>query len=235
MRAWWSMLFVPKYETNLRSRYDCSLLCFELPTQNTASGPDSLRMASSLSPSSLIAWSQVIFWYLPLTSFIGDLRRCSPRPCSRMAAPFAQCAPRFRGESNTGSWRTHTPFSTTASIEQPTEQCVQTVRCTSRLTLALSSAACALPIVPYGSWLANAPTPATTPERFRNARRSIVAILAPMPRVVRGAAARATRGIGRSEEHTSELQSQFHLVCRLLLEKKKKKKKKKTTKNNKNK
>src|SRR5689334_24867487 len=29
--------------------------------------------------------------------------------------------------------------------------------------------------------------------------------------------------ISRSEEHTSELQSQFHLVCRLLLEKKKKK------------
>src|SRR5689334_23891029 len=28
----------------------------------------------------------------------------------------------------------------------------------------------------------------------------------------------------RSEEHTSELQSQFHLVCRLLLEKKKHKK-----------
>src|SRR5688572_32558204 len=31
---------------------------------------------------------------------------------------------------------------------------------------------------------------------------------------------------GRSEEHTSELQSQSNLVCRLLLEKKKKKKKK---------
>src|SRR5438552_8066710 len=31
----------------------------------------------------------------------------------------------------------------------------------------------------------------------------------------------------RSEEHTSELQSPDHLVCRLLLEKKKKKKKKK--------
>src|SRR6266481_6642987 len=30
----------------------------------------------------------------------------------------------------------------------------------------------------------------------------------------------------RSEEHTSELQSQFHLVCRLLLEKKKKNKNK---------
>src|SRR5437868_10394559 len=33
--------------------------------------------------------------------------------------------------------------------------------------------------------------------------------------------------IERSEEHTSELQSRFDLVCRLLLEKKKKKKKKK--------
>src|SRR5688572_32646206 len=37
----------------------------------------------------------------------------------------------------------------------------------------------------------------------------------------------------RSEEHTSELQSQSNLVCRLLLEKKKKKKKK--IKRNKNK
>src|SRR3989449_1608145 len=33
---------------------------------------------------------------------------------------------------------------------------------------------------------------------------------------------------GRSEEHTSELQSRLHLVCRLLLEKKKKKKERKT-------
>src|SRR2546429_2465900 len=30
--------------------------------------------------------------------------------------------------------------------------------------------------------------------------------------------------LGRSEEHTSELQSRLHLVCRLLLEKKKKQK-----------
>src|SRR2546427_2791810 len=37
----------------------------------------------------------------------------------------------------------------------------------------------------------------------------------------------ACRGIARSEEHTSELQSQSNLVCRLLLEKKKK-----TNKNN---
>src|SRR5438309_8577660 len=34
---------------------------------------------------------------------------------------------------------------------------------------------------------------------------------------------RIGRDTMRSEEHTSELQSQFHLVCRLLLEKKKKK------------
>src|SRR5438309_5197256 len=49
------------------------------------------------------------------------------------------------------------------------------------------------------------------------------------------AAVRVPQVVGlRSEEHTSELQSQFHLVCRLLLEKKKKKKinekKKKITK-----
>src|SRR2546422_4512713 len=31
-------------------------------------------------------------------------------------------------------------------------------------------------------------------------------------------------GVSRSEEHTSELQSRLHLVCRLLLEKKKKNK-----------
>src|SRR2546422_4475531 len=33
-----------------------------------------------------------------------------------------------------------------------------------------------------------------------------------------------TPGCRRSEEHTSELQSRLHLVCRLLLEKKKKRK-----------
>src|SRR5687768_17704717 len=38
----------------------------------------------------------------------------------------------------------------------------------------------------------------------------------------------------RSEEHTSELQSRLHLVCRLLLEKKKKKKKKKIDNKKKN-
>src|SRR2546430_12141800 len=46
------------------------------------------------------------------------------------------------------------------------------------------------------------------------------------PPVLEGGAARIARGLssrtGRSEEHTSELQSQSNLVCRLLLEKKKK-------------
>src|SRR5438876_7508797 len=44
------------------------------------------------------------------------------------------------------------------------------------------------------------------------------------PRGVRGRASRsaASSSVSRSEEHTSELQSPVHLVCRLLLEKKKK-------------
>src|SRR5688500_19303232 len=49
---------------------------------------------------------------------------------------------------------------------------------------------------------------------------------APDPHVHRGPRAIAARGhhvhAGRSEEHTSELQSPCNLVCRLLLEKKKK-------------
>src|SRR6266481_8234868 len=52
-----------------------------------------------------------------------------------------------------------------------------------------------------GGW----PTPRTNP-----ARRRSTSARSPRPRRP------------RSEEHTSELQSQFHLVCRLLLEKKKK-------------
>src|SRR5689334_23572757 len=38
--------------------------------------------------------------------------------------------------------------------------------------------------------------------------------------LARARAPRGRRPSERSEEHTSELQSQFHLVCRLLLEKK---------------
>src|SRR2546429_5720965 len=41
------------------------------------------------------------------------------------------------------------------------------------------------------------------------------------PRVVSARRNRPARTTRRSEEHTSELQSRLHLVCRLLLEKKK--------------
>src|SRR5205809_4786641 len=54
---------------------------------------------------------------------------------------------------------------------------------------------------------------------FRSLRRQ-----APSGRRRSGSArrpgARTRMGTGRSEEHTSELQSRLHLVCRLLLEKK---------------
>src|SRR4029077_6215124 len=135
-----------------------------------ASGPDSVLSALSLLPISSIATSQPILCHLPSPSLTGVFRRieCSCIPCSRTEAPFAQCAPRLIGESNTGSCRVHTPFSTTASTAQPTEQWVQTVRCTSRLTSPPSAAASALPIVPYGNCVANAPTPVARPERLRN-------------------------------------------------------------------
>src|SRR2546422_7606829 len=42
--------------------------------------------------------------------------------------------------------------------------------------------------------------------------------------IFRSTAFKVTPAEERSEEHTSELQSRLHLVCRLLLEKKKKKK-----------
>src|SRR5437868_9363412 len=55
------------------------------------------------------------------------------------------------------------------------------------------------------------------PELKRPARAGRFAIQPDAPSVV----SRAGRNV-RSEEHTSELQSRFDLVCRLLLEKKKK-------------
>src|SRR5258708_27434041 len=124
MRAWWSMLLVPNMEANFLNICACSLLCLDEPTQNTASGPLSLRIARSLSPISLIACSQVMRRYLPATSFIGYLRRCecSVMPCSRTLAPLAQCAAGLIGESNTGPLRTHTPSGDTPSLAQAAEQ-----------------------------------------------------------------------------------------------------------------
>src|SRR5687767_15429198 len=58
----------------------------------------------------------------------------------------------------------------------------------------------------------------------RPADRSRLLVGSRRLRVLGGQAAPHRAGVGRSEEHTSELQSLAYLVCRLLLEKKKKKK-----------
>src|SRR2546422_11272686 len=55
--------------------------------------------------------------------------------------------------------------------------------------------------------------------------RREVRALVEQPRRASGASGRRRTG-DRSEEHTSELQSRLHLVCRLLLEKKKNKREK---------
>src|SRR5438309_5808529 len=65
--------------------------------------------------------------------------------------------------------------------------------------------------------------PYTTLFRSRGLQDADAADL--MQDVLRSIASAVGRRGDRSEEHTSELQSQFHLVCRLLLEKKKKSKK----------
>src|SRR2546422_3469766 len=60
--------------------------------------------------------------------------------------------------------------------------------------------------------------------RGRRVRRG-VRLQVPLRRPERGRCGpHLRRRKGRSEEHTSELQSRLHLVCRLLLEKKKKNK-----------
>src|SRR2546429_1315192 len=67
-----------------------------------------------------------------------------------------------------------------------------------------------------------APTP--TPARVPSAALPAAAFPRAAHPVAASAGTRAGVGVGRrnrSEEHTSELQSRLHLVCRLLLEKKK--------------
>ena len=88
------------------------------------------------------------------------------------------------GESNTGSWRTQTPFSTTASTAQPTEQWVHTVRRTSTLVVPSPG------LAPSAAWVlrtsvsceAAMPTPTPRPERRRKARRSMVGRACDRPR-----------------------------------------------------
>src|SRR2546422_5001817 len=67
--------------------------------------------------------------------------------------------------------------------------------------------------------------PYTTLFRSRTAGRARPAPPPSRPRWVSPTRHRYRAHTGRSEEHTSELQSRLHLVCRLLLEKKKKKQK----------
>src|SRR5438876_6835846 len=62
--------------------------------------------------------------------------------------------------------------------------------------------------------------PYTTLFRSRRGRKGTSGRAALSPAA--SASRSVTTGAGRSEEHTSELQSPVHLVCRLLLEKKKK-------------
>src|SRR2546422_3952759 len=79
--------------------------------------------------------------------------------------------------------------------------------------------------------------PYTTLFRSLKTPAAYIGMLGPRQRterILRTLAAETQIEEGRSEEHTSELQSRLHLVCRLLLEKKKKKKKATTlTKNQK--
>src|SRR5699024_12257700 len=63
-------------------------------------------------------------------------------------------------------------------------------------------------------------------QDFKNETRgALLRQKAPLPQPAefynKRGAARCAKSNGRSEEHTSELQSRFDLVCRLLLEKKK--------------
>src|SRR5881227_1795020 len=130
-------------------------------------------MARSLAPISSIAWSQLRRIHWPLTSFIGYFSRRSLCTSSRTEAPLAQCDPRLIGESQLGSWPTHTPFSTSAVTVHPTAQCVQMLlRTVAPAESGPATAASALRTLPTGSVLSAARAPPATPERRRNARRS---------------------------------------------------------------
>ena len=83
----------------------------------------------------------------------------------------------LNGESKAGSWRIQTPFCTTASTEQPTEQWVQTVCLVTGAAAAatFASSAWADSITLNGMWRAMPAAPAVRPARSRNERRLMVA------------------------------------------------------------
>src|SRR2546427_8034612 len=72
-------------------------------------------------------------------------------------------------------------------------------------------------LFPYTTLFRSQLTPGQLPRAVRE--HSVAQSVAPASLRLRSVQAR--RLSGRSEEHTSELQSQSNLVCRLLLEKKK--------------
>src|SRR5438034_6395818 len=84
----------------------------------------------------------------------------------------------------------------------------------------------ALPISAATGWVAALSWSSTRSTRSPLTMRYVVKPAAPRPTTKRTPVATRMRvRSGRSEEHTSELQSHSDLVCRLLLEKKKKNKK----------
>src|SRR5438309_2656803 len=72
------------------------------------------------------------------------------------------------------------------------------------------------------SFLLMRPPPRSTLFPYTTLFRSVTSRRLPAVRLGHQLRRHPRSGGDRSEEHTSELQSQFHLVCRLLLEKKKK-------------
>src|SRR2546422_3024017 len=77
-------------------------------------------------------------------------------------------------------------------------------------------------LFPYTTLFRSPRVEAQLPAQLR--RRRLVALRQLVQDARRGERERAVQEpfVERSEEHTSELQSRLHLVCRLLLEKKKK-------------
>ncbi len=128
------------------------------------------------SPISLIACSQLMRLHSPPSFFIGYFRRRSPWACSRTEAPLAQCAPRLNGLSQPGSCPTQTPFDTSATTVQPTEQWVQMDFLVSTAPVAAVAAEACCTVPPVAAIAARPPI--ARPDPRKNARRSTEALAA---------------------------------------------------------
>src|SRR5699024_11619651 len=88
-----------------------------------------------------------------------------------------------------------------------------------------TNSVCLHDALPIWHWRRPGPTTPRCTMRMVTRRSSMRGVGSDSPRSARSTGSRSTTmpispGQGRSEEHTSELQSRFDLVCRLLLEKK---------------